>query len=392
MKRSDFHAPQAGKVIQIPTGYLAFVPAPLPPAISYSQEMVMALSQADAALSELSGLGRHLPNPHLLIAPYIRREAVLSSRIEGTRTGMNELWLEDVEAEGKHPENADVQEVRNYIQALEYGIQRLAELPLSLRLVREIHEKLMQGVRGEHATPGEFRRSQNWIGGAKEQRLAGSTLATAPYVPPPPDELAQALNNWEKFLHLRDVFPDLIQCAVLHEHFEALHPFLDGNGRVGRLLISLFLIERERLSQPLLYLSSYFETNRQDYYDLLQRVRTHGEWEQWIIYFLNGVVETARQALEQTSRLMDLREVYRQALKDQPRALNLIDPLLQNPYLTAAKAEEILQVSPPTARKAIAVLAEAGIVEEITGREWGKVYLARAIWQAISGGEAGESR
>jgi Fic family protein len=299
---------------------------------------------------------------------------------------MNELWLEDVEAEGRRVENADVQEVRNYIQALQYGIQRLADLPLSLRLVREVHARLMQGVRGEHATPGEFRRSQNWIG------PAGSTLSTAPYVPPPPDELMPALDNWEKFLHLRDVFPDLIQCAVLHEHFEALHPFLDGNGRVGRLLISLFLIERARLSQPLLYLSSYFETNRQDYYDLLQRVRTHGEWEQWIIYFLNGVVETARQALEQTSRLMDLREGYRQALKDQPRALNLIDPLLQNPYLTAAKAEEILQVSPPTARKAIAVLADAGIVEEITGREWGKVYLARAIWRAISGGDEASRR
>ncbi len=386
MKRSDFHAPQAGKVIQMPTGYLAFIPAPLPPAIIYSQEMVLALSQADAALSELSGLGRHLPNPHLLIASYIRREAVQSSRIEGTHTGMNELWLEDVEAEGRRVENVDIQEVRNYVQALEYGIQRLADLPLSLRLVREVHARLMQGVRGEHATPGEFRRSQNWIG------PAGSTLSTAPYVPPPPDELMPALDNWEKFLHLRGVFPDLIQCAMLHEHFEALHPFLDGNGRVGRLLIGLFLIERARLSQPLLYLSSYFETNRQDYYDLLQRVRTHGEWEQWIIYFLNGVNETAHQALEQTSRLMDLREGYRQALKNQPRALNLIDPLFQNPYLTAARAEELLQVSHPTARKAIAALADAGIVEEITGREWGKIYLARAIWQVISDGDAADAR
>ncbi|MCU0486040.1 MAG: Fic family protein [Anaerolineales bacterium] len=379
MKRSDFHAPQAGKVIQMPTGYLAFIPAPLPPVITYSQEMALALSKADAALSELSGVGRYLPNPHLLIAPYIRREAVLSSRIEGTRTSLNELWLGDLETEGRRVENADIQEVRNYIQALEYGIQRLANLPLSLRLVREVHARLMQGVRGEHATPGEFRRSQNWIG------PAGSTLATAPYIPPPPDELLPALDNWEKFLHLQNVFPDLIQCAVLHEHFEALHPFLDGNGRVGRLLISLFLIERGRLSQPLLYLSSYFETNRQDYYDLLQRVRTHGEWEQWIIYFLIGVSETSRQALEQTSRLMDLREGYRLALKDQPRALNLIDPLLENPYLTAARAEEILQVSHPTARKAIVALSDAGVVEEITGREWGKVYLARAIWQAISG-------
>jgi Fic family protein len=207
------------------------------------------------------------------------------------------------------------------VTALEYGIQRLADLPLSLRLVREIHAHLMEGVRGDQAAPGEFRRSQNWIG------PAGSTIANAAYVPPPPDELMPALGKWEEFLQEHDVLPDLVQCALLHEQFEAIHPFLDGNGRVGRLLITLFLMERGRLSQPLLYLSSYIEAHRQDYYDLLQRVRTHGDWNAWIMFFLTGVKETAQQALRQTSILVDLRET--------------------------------------------------------TGREWGKVYLASAIANAI---------
>jgi Fic family protein len=377
MNPDDFRAPQAGKVIRTPKGYFAFIPSHLPPDLVFDDRLVMALSQADAALSELSGSGRHLPNPHLLIAPYIRREAVLSSRIEGTKAELSDLWLGDVESGEKRPETADVLEVKNYVTALEYGIQRLTDLPLSLRLVREIHAHLMEGVRGDQATPGEFRRSQNWIG------PAGSTLADAPYVPPPPDELMPALGKWEEFLQEHDSLPDLVQCALMHEQFEAIHPFLDGNGRVGRLLIPLFLMERGRLSQPLLYISSYIEAHRQGYYDLLQRVRTHGEWNAWIIFFLNGVKETAQQALRQTSILVDLRESYYKQLLNYPKAANLIDQLFCNPYMTVNRAEKELKTSNPTARKAIEILEKNGILREITGRDWGKIYLASAIANAI---------
>src|SRR5665213_1527076 len=265
---ADFHAPHAGRIVRTAKGYTAFVPAPLPPRLDFNVDLVRALSRADAALSELSGLGRVLPNPHLLIAPYLRREAVLSSRIEGTQASLADLLAEEA-GEASHAAPDDVREVRNYVTALEYGVKRLGTSPLSLRLVRELHGKLMEGVRGDKATPGEFRRRQNWIG------PHGSTEATASYVPPPVVEMKPALAEWEKFLHQRDTLPELVQCALMHEQFEALHPFLDGNGRVGRLLITLFLIERGRLSQPLLYLSEYIERNKQGYYDSLQRARTH---------------------------------------------------------------------------------------------------------------------
>lgn len=375
MNPADFHAPSAGRIVQAPGGYAAFVPAPLPPDLVYEGTLVLALSRADAALSELSGLGRQLPNPHLLIAPYMRREAVLSSRIEGTRTSLSDLLRDEVEVE--RTQDADTQEVRNYVTALEYGLERLGELPLSLRLVREMHERLMRGVRGDQATPGEFRTSQNWIG------PAGSTPATAPYVPPPPAEMMEALANWETFLHQRETFPDLVQCALMHEQFEAIHPFLDGNGRVGRLLITLFLVERGRLTQPLLYLSDYIESHRQQYYDSLQRVRTEGDWSGWLHFFLVGVEETARAAVRQAGGLMDLRETYRQRLGRKPNALKLLDELFVNPYITAARAARVLGVSGPTARHAIALLQEEGVLGEMTGRSWGRIYLARPILQAI---------
>jgi Fic family protein len=372
---TDFRDPRAGRVVQASGGYAAFIPAPLPPELAYDASLVLALSRADAALSELSGLGRQLPNPHLLIAPYVRREAVLSSRIEGTRASLSDLLLD--EAEPDRSADGDIQEVRNYVAALEHGLERLRELPLSLRLVRELHERLMRGVRGDQATPGEFRRSQNWIG------PAGSTPATAPYVPPPADALMGCLADWETFLHDRDRFPDLIQCAVMHEQFEAVHPFLDGNGRVGRLLITLFLVERGRLSQPLLYLSDYIEAHRQEYYDRLQRVRTEGDWPGWLRFFLVGVEETARSAVRQASRLMDLREAYRGRLGRKPNALRLLDDLFVNPYLTAARAVQVLNVSDPTARQAIGLLQGEGLLEEVSGRSWRRIYLARPILEVI---------
>ncbi len=410
MNRSDFRAPEAGRVVRTPQGYSAFVPARLPPKLAYDSELALALSAADAAVSELSGLGRQLPNPHLLIAPYVRREAVLSSRIEGTQASLSELLLQEVSGPSE-PRHGDVHEVRNYVLALDYGIKRLEKLPLSLRLVREVHERLMRGVRGDHATPGEFRRSQNWIG------PAGSTPATAPYVPPPPGEMKEALSDWEHFIQSRGKVPDLIQCALIHEQFEAIHPFLDGNGRVGRLLITLFLAERERLSQPLLYLSEFIERRRQEYYERLQRVRTDGDWRGWIAYFLTrlrlrptsrenlvdashrkldsstpssghsrnleGVRWTARRAMNQATKLADLRETMRRRLRDRGKALMLVDELFVNPYVTVARAESILDVTNPTARQIVELLEREGLLEEVSGRSWRRVYLSKPILKAI---------
>ncbi len=377
MQASDYQTWIAGRIVTAPPGYIAFVPAPLPPTIIYTPALVRAISEADAALSELSGTGRLLPNPHVLIAPYVRREAVLSSRIEGTQASLTDL-LED-EAGQTPPQTPpdDVREVRNYIAALEHGMSLLGQLPLSLRLVREVHAKLLDGVRGNTATPGEFRRSQNWIG------PPGSTPNTAPYVPPPVGEMHVALGEWEKFLHWRGEMPDLVQCALIHEHFEAIHPFLDGNGRVGRLLITLFLIDRGRLSQPLLYLSEFIERHRREYYEGLSRIRTHGDWHGWLIYFLNGVRWSAARASRQATQLLDLREHLRAKLDALPKALPLVDALFTNPYVNPPRLQKLLGISDPTARAMIVKLENLGVLREVTGRAWGKLWLADAVLKAI---------
>lgn len=328
-----------------------------------------------------------LPNPSLLVGPYVRREAVQSSRIEGTRTDFDELLLSDValaDALETAPASDDLRAVRNYVAALEYGVARLAELPLSLRLVRELHARLLDGVRGNIADPGNFRRSQNWIG------PPGSTLQNATYVPPPPEEMMGCLGDWENFLHERETLPDLVQCALMHEQFEAIHPFLDGNGRVGRLLITLFLIEQGRLSQPLLYLSDYIERHRNEYYACLQRVRTQGDWRGWLLYFLRGVRETAEQASAQAKALLDLREDYRKKFAGRVRLLALIDALFENPYLTASRAAQVLGVTQPTARREIASLEAAGDLTERTGRAWGRVWTATRIAALLSGSPPGD--
>jgi len=373
MQPDDFQDPTTGTLVQTPQGAWAFVPAPPPAVLTYDATLVLALSDADTALSELSGLGRFLPNPHLLISPYLHREAVLSSRIEGTRAELADVWLDEMVPGAPSPETADIREVRNYIRALEYGMARLPALPLSLRLVRELHAHLMDGVRGGQAAPGEFRQSQNWIGSP------GSTMATAMYVPPPPQQMQDALRVWERFLHDETSYPCLVQCALLHEQFEAIHPFLDGNGRVGRLLIPLFLLARGRLSQPLLYLSAYFEAHRAEYYTQLHHVRTRGAWREWLLFFLIGVTQTAREAVRQAEQLVALREQYRHAIQEKPKAVALVDALFTNPYLTVARAAEVLATSNPTARGAVAALVDAGILTEATGRSWGRVYVAGAI-------------
>lgn len=384
MQASDFRAPEAGRVIQTPNGFAAFVPAPLPPRLDFTPQLTNALSAADAALGELSGLGAVMPNPRLLIAPYVRIEAVSSSRIEGTQASLSDVLADEAGQPVNVPPD-DVREVRNYVDALEFGVERLKTLPMSLRLVCELHERLMHRVRGGHATPGQFRRSQNWIG------PPGSTPATATYVPPPVEEMKEALGHWEKFLHVRETMPDLVQCGLMHEHFEAIHPFLDGNGRVGRLLITLFLMERGRLSQPLLYLSEFIERHRRDYYAGLLAVRTHGDWTNWLVYFLNGVRWSAQRAIRQSRLLIALREKLMKRVSALPRALPVIDALFENPFLGPARVMKLTGVSDPTARKLIAGMKKAGVVRETTGRKWGKQFVADAVLKAIEDpGEQGE--
>lgn len=375
MRKEDFAKPLQGELVPSPQGALAFVPAPLPPPIDWDAGLVNALSRADARLSELSGIGSQLPNPQLLIAPYLRQEAVLSSRIEGTQTNLAGLFEDELRPADQNAsaDRDDAREVGNYVRAMQFGIERLSTLPLSLRLVRELHAQLMAGVRGGDRNPGEFRKHQNFIG------TSGSRIETATFVPPPPDRLHGCLGAWEKFLHERGSLPDLVQCALMHAQFETIHPFADGNGRVGRLLIPLFLIERGRLSAPLLYLSAYVEASRQDYYDLLQRVRTRNDWRRWLLYFLAGVEVTARLAAEQAVALLALRDRYRARFNRDGTVLALIEALFENPLTTARHAAKAIGKSDPTARSAIRKLEEAGWLRESTGAKWGKVYVAREV-------------
>jgi len=356
---------------------MAFVPDPLPPALEWSPALVRALSDADRAVGRLAGEGGRLPNPHLLIRPFVRREAVLSSRIEGTQATLGELLAAEAGAVvSRSP--ADLCEVANYVVALEYGIKRLPKLPLSLRLVRELHARLMEGVRGNQATPGEFRRSQNWIG------PPGCTLSNATYVPPPPSEMMKCLGAWEKFLHVTNL-PPLVQVGLVHSQFEAIHPFLDGNGRIGRLLITLFLVERGILPRPLLYLSAFFEATRRDYYDRLLAVTERGEWEAWIEYFLYGVARQAEDALSRAERINSLLEKWRMAVAGSSSKVPaaLVDRLAENPYWTIKRVAQRLGVAYTTAERAVERLEALGIVTQTTDAKRGRVYCATTILKIL---------
>ena len=380
MNVRDFTDQATGRVIRAREGYNAFVPHPLPPELDWTPSIISQLSRADRALGELSGIGRALPNPHLLILPFARREAVLSSRIEGTQASLSDLFA--FEASQRAPEMSDVREVYNYVQALEHGLGRLKELPVSLRLIREIHEKLMQGVRGEHSTPGEFRRSQNWIG------APGCVLNDATFVPPPVDAMHTCLDAFERFLHTQHDIPPLVQLALIHYQFEAMHPFLDGNGRVGRLMIVLLLCLWDLLSQPLLYLSAYFEANRQSYYEHLLSVSQRGTWREWVLFFLEGIETQARDAVRRSERLQDLRRRYREQFQQtqaSARLLQAVDLLFGAPILAVNQVKDALDVSFPSANRYIAQLEEAGIVREITGQARNRLYRADKIIRAIEG-------
>ena len=378
MNVDSFTENACGELTQTLDGDLAFVPAPAPRTLDLSNEVVALLDDASNSLGLLNGIGRRLPNPHLLIQPYLRREAVLSSRIEGTVTSLSDIYAFEAEQLALIAA-PDVHEVRNYVLAYEYGLERLESLPLSRRFIRELHERLMAGVRGGDLQRGEFRSYQNWIGGA--------TSRDAVYVPPPPRQMLERLNDFEQFIHERGLRP-LVQAAVLHHQFEAIHPFGDGNGRVGRLLVPLFLAERGLLPQPLLYLSAFFERTRSTYYDLLLRVSTHGDWDSWLRYFLEAVRAQAADAAELADRLLELHARHRQGLQQvraTANALALADHLFVNPIVSASSVERALSVSAPTARSTIRALEERGILREITGRSWGRVFQADEIFRLLRG-------
>ena len=303
----------------------------------------------------------------------MKREAVLSSRIEGTQATLGELLAAEAGAAVERSP-ADLREVANYVTALEYGVARLKKLPLSLRLVREVHERLMKGVRGEATGPGRFRRSQNWIG------RPGATITSATYIPPPPDRLMECLGAWEKFLHDTSL-PPLIQIGLAHSQFEAIHPFLDGNGRVGRLLIILFLIERNILPAPLLYVSAYFEASRDEYYDRLLGVTARGEWEAWLEYFLTGVARQADDAMSRAQRINELLAAWRQrvARLTARLALDVIDLLAENPFCTATRMAKRLDVAFTTAQRAIDRLESAGVLIRVSEAKRNRVYCAKQI-------------
>jgi Fic family protein len=353
--------------------YSAFVPAPLPPELDWTPRLIGALSDADRLVGRLAGEGGRLPNPHILIRPFVRREAVLSSKIEGTQTTLGELLAAEAGATvDRSPD--DLREVGNYVVALEHGISRLKKLPLCVRLTRELHEKLMTGVRGEQAAPGQFRKTQNWIG------KPGSTIAIASYIPPPPGEIDPCLAAWERFLH-ESSLPPLVTIALVHYQFEAIHPFLDGNGRVGRLLITLFLIERKILPTPLLYLSAFFEASRREYYDGLRGVSERGGWNDWLEYFLLGVARMSEDALNRATRINQLLTEWQKKVSGESSSnpLRVVELLGANPFVTTKGAAEKLGVAFTTAQRAIERLERASIVKQVGDAKRDRVYCAAAL-------------
>jgi Fic family protein len=359
---------RSGRYVRQPTGFRAFIPAPLPPVppVEIRGELQGVLSRADRALGRLDGSVVTLPNPDLLVFMYVRKEAVLSSQIEGTQSSLQDLLAAEADLFEPADLPRDVDEVINYVAAMNYGLARLEALPVSVRLIKEIHERLLTGVRGARLTPGELRRSQNWMG------PAGTGLAGATFVPPPPEEVPRALGEWETFLHGEDETPLLIKFGLAHAQFETIHPFLDGNGRVGRLLITFLLTERGVLHKPVLYLSHYFKQHRQEYYDRLQAVRDRGDWEGWLAFFLKGVEQVSNEATETTRRVLALRERHRAEITEKlgraaANGHRVHETLFHRPIVTVGTVQELTGVSFAAANQLVRRLVEIGVLREITG-------------------------
>jgi len=377
----NFSNSSAGRCVRSigPHPYWAYVPNPLPPKIELDWELANLLSEANIKLGELSGAGQLLPNPHLLIGPFIRREAVMSSRIENTQSGLDQLFLFEAD-KTESPRIPDVQELVNYVNATEYGIERVQHLPLSSRLLCEIHEILMSGVHGEHASPGLMRTSQNWIG------KPGCTLMDATYIPPPVPEMKECFSELEKYIHSNAKEPPLIQSALIHYQFEAIHPFVDGNGRIGRILIILLLIEKGSLSQPLLYLSDFFEQYRDTYYELLLNVSQKGDWDSWLRFFLKGICQQSEDALLTIQKLLALKEEYNEIVTGSrvPRAVNLlIEHLFGSPIISISELVKAWKSTFPTVQRGVDYLVEKGKLREMTGQRRNRVFIADEILSVV---------
>ena len=362
---------RAGRFRPQLTGYEAFMPKPLPPdpQLQWDAELLGLLSEANTALGRLDGMATTLPDPDMFVASYVRREAVLSSQIEGTQSSLDDLFAHEVEVQGTGL-MADINETVNYVRAMGTGLQLLDELPLSGRLIRRVHEELMTGTRGQERTPGEFRKSQNWIG------PAGCTLATAAFVPPSPDDLGKAIHDLEIYLNdSKD--PPLVLAGLAHAQFETIHPFLDGNGRIGRLLITLLLVQRGALARPLLYLSLFLKQNRPEYYDRLNAIRTHGDWEGWLKFFLTGVTSTASDAVRVAGEISALTEKHRQIAISHnfgKYGWPLLNLLAEQPIMTIKYATAKLGATSTTIGGLFDQMAPLGMVAEITGRRRNRVY------------------
>lgn len=368
------HKNRAGQYVKQDSGYKAFVPVPLPPdpPIKITGKVQSSLSHADRALGRLDGSITTLPNPDLFVMMYVKKEAVLSSQIEGTQSSLQDLLA--AEAHVFSNTAGDVEEVINYVNAMNAGLRKLKDLPVSIRLIREIHKILLHNVRGGHATPGELRHSQNWIG------PAGCTLATAAFVPPPPHLLNDILSDLEKFIHADDDIPILIKIGMIHAQFETIHPFLDGNGRLGRLLIAFLLTEQDILQKPVLYLSYYFKRHRQEYYDKLQNVRDTGDWEDWLVFFLKGVEEVSKEASQTVKSILELREEHRLAITDSlgrssGNGHKVLERLFENPVITVKEVESITGTTYAAANTLVTRFEELDILKEITGNTRNRRFL-----------------
>ena len=360
----------------------AFVPNPLPPKIEFDSELVNCLSRADQALGELRGLGMNLPNPELFVFPFMRREAVMSSRIEGTLT--NELELARYEAaagesSARKIDNPDAQEVANYVRAMQHGLALLAKIPVCLNSICELHGHLMAGVRGMEKRPGEFRKDQNLIG------KDGDTMSSGRFVPPPVAAMRVALDAFEKYIHKKDALPPLVKLALIHYQFEAIHPFEDGNGRVGRMLITLLLAEWGLLPHPLLYLSAYFEAHRQAYYDRLLAVSEVGAWKEWVCFFLEGIAMQSEAAVAGAKQLLELHARWKKLLASGGSAneLRLAEWLFKSPTVSVQKVADKLDLSYPGAKRIVGKFVELGILSHADNFQYGKGYTATEIFDCI---------
>ena len=378
MTRSPLDENRAGRRVDLGSGLRAFVPHPLPPEIEYTPHLISLLSEADRALGRVEGVAQMLPDPALLAVPFLRVEAVLSSRIEGTITTVGRLFA--AEALPGAGVDESTREVVNYLRAMRSGTEHLRHRPMDLNLVCKLHSELLAGVRSQDRAPGRFREEQVWVG------RRGNSIAQASYVPPPPWELEAPLADWAGFAQAETDTPPLIHCGLLHGQFEMIHPFADGNGRVGRLLMSLFLIARGQLSEPLLFLSAFFERHRAEYYAALRNISEAGEWEGWLTFFLEGVATQAKQARSMGLKIIRLRE----ELVGQLHAVNatrntsaLLERLFANPYTNVPIAAQALGVSRPTATRAIQVLVDLGFLEEITGRRRDRQFCAMRLLRLL---------